>query len=164
MSKISKTILFAFFLLSISCINDFAFYHNSALESRQKGLLLKEYNPNKPEIEIANEKYKIIEAWTAYKFKSRGSKEIYKEIIAFTFILENSMKDRKPDVELIGIIECKNNDVLFDKRVGIDDSQYRVFFNKKSINKIDTVKFVIKNNGKVFDSINFIKNTKKSVQ
>lgn len=158
MSKILKKILFLSFLFAVGCMNDLSFYHDSISESKANGLLISEYKANKPEIVIANKKYKIIEAWTAYKFKSRGSKEIYKEIFAFTFILEDSKKNREPELELIGLIECKNKDVLFDKRVGISDSQFRVGFDKTSINKVDTVKFVIKSHNKVYDSINFIKN------
>jgi hypothetical protein len=157
MSKILKIISFSFFLLILGCINDLAFYHESALESKENGLLINEYKSDKPEIEIANKKYKIIEAWTAYKFKRRGSKEIYKEIIAFTFILEDENRNRKPEVSvLLDFIACENKDVLFNG-IGIYDSQYRVFFDEKSINKIDTVKFVLKSNKKIYDSINFIK-------
>lgn len=157
MSKILKIIFILFSFFAVSCINDLSFYHNSISESKENGLLINEYKAENPEIVVFDKKYKIIEAWTAYKFKSRGSKEIYKEILAFTFILEDINKNRDPEVELIGLIECQNKDVLFDKRVGIDDSQFRVIFNKKSINNIDTIKFVIKNKNKVYDSINFIK-------
>lgn len=157
MSKITKILCVLSSLFVVGCINDLAFYHDSVLESKENGLLLNEYKADKPVIEIANKKYKIVEAWTAYKFKNRGSKEIYKDIFAFTFILEDSLKNKKPNIELMGLIECKNKDVLFDKRVGISDSQHRVFFDKKSINRIDTVKFVIKKQNKICDSIKFIK-------
>ena len=158
MSKILKIIQLLALLFVFSCINDLSFYNDSISDSKENGLLIDEYKSNKPEIVIGNKKYKIVEAWTAYKFKSRGSKEIYKDIFAFTFILEDSLKNKKPNLELIGLIECKNNDVLFDKRVGISDSQFRVDFDKTSINKLDTVKFVIKSSSRVFDSIYFIKN------
>lgn len=157
MSKITKILCILSLLFVVGCINDLSFYHDSISESKENGLLIDEYKSNKPEIVIGSKKYKIVEAWTAYKFKSRGSKEIYKDIFAFTFILEDSLKNKEPNLELIGLIECKNKDVLFDKRVGISDSQFRVDFEKRSINTIDTVKLVIKSENKVYDSINFIK-------
>ena len=157
MSKITKISCLLSLLFVVGCINDLSFYHDSISESKENGLLIGKYKFNKPEIVIGNKKYKIVEAWTAYKFKSRGSKEIYKDIFAFTFILEDSLKNREPDIELIGFIECKNKDVLFDKRVGISDSQFRVDFDKKSINRLDSVKLVIKSEDKVYDSIIFIK-------
>ena len=158
MSKITKILCLLSLLFVVGCINDLSFYHDSISESKENGLLIDEYKSNKPEIVIGNKKYKIVEAWTAYKFKSRGSKEIYKDIFAFTFILEDSLKNREPDIELIFLLECENQDVLFNKSVGINDSQFRVVFDKTSIHKVDTVKFVIKKNNKVYDSINFIKN------
>lgn len=157
MSRIAKILCILSSLFVVGCINDLAFYHDSILESKENGLLLSEYEVDKPVIVIANKKYKIVEAWTAYKFKSRGSKEIYKDIFAFTFILEDSLKNRAPNIELLGLIECKNKDVLFDNRVGISDSKYRVFFDKKSINSIDTLQFVIKKRNKICDAIKFIK-------
>ena len=157
MSRIVKILCILSSLFVVGCINDLAFYQGSILESKEDGLLLNEYKADKPVIVISNKKYKIVEVWTAYKFKSRGSKEIYKDIFAFTFIFEDSLKNREPNEELIGLIECKNKDVLFDKRVGISDSQYRVFFDKKSINRIDTLQFVIKERNKICDSIKFIK-------
>ena len=157
MSKITKILCVLSLLFVVGCINDLSFYHDSISESKENGLLIDGYKSNKPEIVIGNKKYKIVEAWTAYKFKSRGSKEIYKDIFAFTFILEDSLKNREPDIELIFLLECENQDVLFNKSVGINDSQFRVVFDKTSINKADTVKFVVKNNNKVYDSINFIK-------
>ena len=157
MSKITKIICILYFLFFVGCINDLSFYDNSILESKGNGLLIDEYKSNKPEIVIGNKKYKIVEAWTAYKFKSRGSKEIYKEIFAFTFILEDLKKNRDPNIELLGLIECENKNVLFDKRVGVNDSQFRFFFDKKSINTIDTIKFSIKVNNKYYESIIFQK-------
>lgn len=157
MSKITKISCILSLLFVVGCINDLSFYHDSISESKENGLLIDEYKSNKSEIVIGNKKYKIVEAWTAYKFKSRESKEIYKDIFAFTFILEDSLKNREPDIELIFLLECENQDVLFNKSVGINDSQFRVVFDKTSINKVDTVKFVIKNYDKIYDSINFIK-------
>ncbi|UPT70704.1 MAG: hypothetical protein M0D53_16835 [Flavobacterium sp. JAD_PAG50586_2] len=136
-----------------------AFYHDSAKESKDNGLLIDQYWSDKKSVDIGNQKYKIIESWTSYKFKARNSKEIYKEIISFTIILEDSSKNRKPDFRLTNLMKCKNKDLLFNN-VGISDSQYRVFFDKKSKENIDTIAFEFRDYSNNATLINFIKHNK----
>lgn len=157
MLRLLKKILIVTSFFAVSCINDLSFYDDSKSESKANGLLIGDYRYSKPIIIVEDKKYKIIEAWTSYKFKHRGSTDAYKDIFAFTFILEDTKKNREPDFGLINLIECTNKDVLFEKKVGIIDSQFRVFFKQASIDKVDTIRFILRTDRKICDSIMFVK-------
>lgn len=132
--------LFIIIILSNSCINNFAFYPETVAEAKEKGLLLNEYHFSPNNILINNKEYKIIEAWSGFKFIERNNDEINDNTIAFRFILYDvEKKSDEPNFEIIKFINCNSSFYKYDG-LGINDSEFTIFFDKKNSKDIDIIK------------------------
>lgn len=139
MTKYAIFILMLAALTLTGCKNDKTFYHDSSTESEKNGLLIDKYMPDEEYMSISNHHYKIVDAWTAYKFTTRDKKTIHKKNVAFTIILEDAYGKREPNLEIWKYLKCQNKGVLFGG-FGIIDSQYRILFKNESLKELDTIK------------------------
>lgn len=91
----NAVLIFLILLTVISCdkfpgVSDYAGVPESSESSKQQGLLIAEYSPSQKTVYIDDEKYFIIDSWSTYRFKTKGSSEINKEMYEFLINLENA--------------------------------------------------------------------------
>lgn len=144
-------------LLLCSCINDNGFYPQTKMESLKEGLLINDYKFEDKIILMNDGKFKMIEAWTTYKFKDRFKKDVLTNNFAFRFRMVNlKTLDTTP---YLGSLAFVKNDTLGSKfgGIGIVDSEFTIFYDKSFKNKLDTLKLEFVNSNDVPVSFNFYK-------
>jgi|GEM_PF-4953569 len=147
-NKLKRTLLIIISLLFINC-NENSFYPETREESLNQGLLINDYKFEKKITLLNNEKFKIIEAWTTYKFKNNKKKEILNSFFAFRFRMINlKTLDTIPDFNIVKYIKIDTIGSKFGG-LGVVDSQFTILYDSSYKNKLDTLKLdFITNNGK----------------
>ena len=154
MKNINKNLIFVFLMiLHISCNKDLAYYSETVKDAQEKGLLINEYKPIIKFVNISNHKFEIVESWTSNALKNIYSKEIVSSnSIPFKLILKNTGNaSTESDFVYLDFIKSNYPKSVYNG-IGISNSQYTIFFDRKV--NLDTIKLnFLDNNLKIKEVI-----------
>lgn len=142
----------------ISCIgSDTEYLPASMSESKNKGLLIKVYQPTKNKITINNTEYIIEEAFTTFKLNSKKDQTINKSFFAFSIQLR-SLKTHEEGLspeDMMHYTEYINFNC--NLCAGIDTDHIIMYYDDiRKRDKLDSIKIGFTNHNKQEEVIYFI--------
>ncbi|RTY85592.1 hypothetical protein [Flavobacterium sp. GT3R68] len=160
------------FITIISCdkipgISDYVGVPPSSEISKEQGLLIAKYTASQNEVFIDGEKYIITDSWATYRFKTKNSKVINKDIYDFLFSVKcirtgKLLTEQNPTLFLNKNVCLIGENYGYGIGIGIQGSLLSIDFlsNRKPISPENII--VEFQSGNKKQRVNFVKENKAS--